>query len=138
MRVFWDTNLFIYYFEDYASLSTMARELRLRMGVRGDGLFSSVLTLGELLVGPRPANPLAVDEMRQRLMRSATLIPFDLAAAEQFAVIRSDRGIKAPDAIQLACAAVGGCDLFVTNDERLSRRIVPGVSIISSLRNVPI
>lgn len=41
--------------------------------------------------------------------------------------------ITAPDAIQLACAATAGVDLFMTNDDRLSRRLVPGVKFITSL-----
>lgn len=138
MRVFWDSNIFIYYLQGRSEFTVETRELRTRMQLRGDTLLSSVLTVGELLAGPIQSDPALARTLRSSLVDAATLIPFDLAAAEQFAVIRSDRGIKAPDAIQLACAAVGGCDLFVTNDERLSRRIVPGVPIISSLRNVPI
>ena len=44
-----------------------------------------------------------------------------------------DRTIRAPDAIQLACAASGGTDLFITNDDRLSRKNVPGIAFIQSL-----
>jgi hypothetical protein len=40
---------------------------------------------------------------------------------------------KAPDAIQLACAAAAGVDLFITNDDRLSRKHVPEVKFITSL-----
>jgi len=36
-----------------------------------------------------------------------------------------------PDAIQLACAAAA--HLFITNDDRLSRKQVPGVKFIASL-----
>ena len=41
---------------------------------------------------------------------------------------------RAPDAIQLACAAAGGTDLFITNDDRLSRKNVPGIAFIQSLQ----
>ena len=40
---------------------------------------------------------------------------------------------KAPDAIQLACAAAAGVDLFITNDDRLSRKHVADVKFIASL-----
>jgi uncharacterized protein len=63
------------------------------------------------------------------------LRPFcvDAACAAHYAAIRAHRAVKAPDAIQLACAASGGVDLFITNDDRLSRKHVPGVKFITSL-----
>ena len=61
------------------------------------------------------------------------MVPFDRAAAPLFAAVRRDGGIRPPDAIQLACAAAAGVDLFITSDERLSRRVVPGIHFIQSL-----
>jgi hypothetical protein len=40
--------------------------------------------------------------------------------------------------MQLATAAASGIDLFITNDTRLSRVIVPGIDFISSLERSPI
>ena len=45
----------------------------------------------------------------------------------------SDRMIRPPDAIRLACAAEANIDLFIANDDRLSRKAIPGVRFISSL-----
>ena len=45
-RVFWDTNLYIYLFEEYGNFSRKVRELRSNMLVRGDQLLTSTLTLG--------------------------------------------------------------------------------------------
>lgn len=62
------------------------------------------------------------------------LVPFDVGAARVYARIRgSDRSIRAPDAVQLACAASAGTDLFITNDDRLSQKTVPGIQFIASL-----
>ena len=55
-RVFWDTNLFIYLFEDYGTLSQAVAQLRSKMLVRGDQLLTSTLTLGEILVKPTERN----------------------------------------------------------------------------------
>ncbi len=66
-------------------------------------------------------------------MTGARVVPFDATAARRYAAIRLDRGIRPPDAIQLACAAEAGVDLFITNDERLSRKIVPGIQFLTSL-----
>ena len=51
-RIFWDTNLFIYLFEEYGELSRRVQRLRSSMLSRGDQLLTSSLTLGEILVKP--------------------------------------------------------------------------------------
>jgi predicted nucleic acid-binding protein len=136
-RIFWDTNIFVYLFEDYAGLSLDVANLRRRMIERGDQLFTSTMTLGEILVKPIEKG----DEKLRRsywdsLTQSTTMLPFDLNAASHYAQIRRDRGIKPPDAIQLACAAQAGIDLFVTNDERLRNKVVPGIQFIVPLKGV--
>lgn len=138
-RVFWDTNLFIYLFEDAGPNGARVRELRQRMNGRGDSLVTSALTLGELLVKPRE---LGEDELAARysdvLERTALIIPFDAEAAATFAGLRAGGKLKSPDAIQLACAAAARTDLFITNDARLSSLTVPGVQFVTSLERSPI
>jgi predicted nucleic acid-binding protein len=134
-RVFWDTNLFIYLIEDYGDLSARVAELRRRMLVRGDQLYTSTLTLGEVLVKPLEAdNAQLARHYEEALMRGTTLASFDAGAARQYALIRRDRTVRPPDAIQLACAAQAHIDLFITNDERLSGKNVRGIQFISSLQ----
>ena len=132
-RVFWDTNLFVYLVEGHGRAAQVL-ELRRRMIEREDELLTSALTLGEVLVKPSEAGD---RELRQRYERAittgATVLPFDAAAAPRFAEIRRDRAIRAPDAIQLACASAAGVDLFVTNDDRLSRKNVRGIHFIQAL-----
>jgi predicted nucleic acid-binding protein len=131
-RVFWDTNLFVYLFEGGKSAARV-RQLRSRMIERGDQLLTSALTLGELLVKPREKGEAAVRDYDMTIRQVATILPFDAASAPRYAAIRADRTIKPPDAIQLACAATAGVDLFITNDDRLSRKHVPEVKFITSL-----
>lgn len=52
-RVFWDTNLFIYLVEDTPHWGDQVVALRQRMLRRGDLLFTSALTVGEVLVQPK-------------------------------------------------------------------------------------
>ena len=133
-RVFWDTNLFVYLIEGTGARAESVAALRRRMIERGDELLTSALTLGELLVKPVETGD---DDLRDRYLQTmhdaVTVLPFDARAAPRFAAIRGDRTIRAPDAIQLACAAAGGTDLFITNDDRLSRKNVPGIAFIQSL-----
>ena len=66
------------------------------------------------------------------------LLDFNAAAAELFAHIRQHPTIKPADAVQLACAGAAGVDLFITNDDRLSRYDIPGVGFITSLTRSPL
>jgi len=81
-----------------------------------------------------PPAPIATQFFSMR----ATVIPFDEQAARAFAEARASTQTKAPDAIQLICAAAAGTDLFITNDDRLSRMVVPGIQFITSLERAPI
>jgi predicted nucleic acid-binding protein len=137
-RVFWDTNLFIYLFEDYGSLGQRVKELRSAMLARGDQLITSTFTLGEVLVKPVEAGN---DELMEKYERAITAVsvmrPFDLKAARIYAKLRCDRSLRAPDAIQLACAASAGVDLFITNDSRLQAKHVDGIQFIVPLDRAP-
>ena len=134
-RVFWDTNLFVYLVEGRGRAKQVVA-LRQRMMERDDELLTSALTLGEVLVKPMETGD---QELRQRyenvITAGAVVLPFDARAAPRFAEIRRDRSIRAPDAIQLACASTAGVDLFITNDDRLSRKRVRGIHFIQPLDN---
>jgi uncharacterized protein len=138
-RVFWDTNLFIYLFEDYGVLSRAVVRLRSKMLDRGDQLLTSTLTLGEILVKPTERNDSELcGKYEHAIATAATMVVFDVKAAKVYAALRSERSLKAPDAIQLACAASASVDLFVTNDERLQGKHVDGIQFIVALARVPI
>ena len=138
-RIFWDTNLFIYLWEDYGALSQAVQALRTKMLRRGDQLLTSTLTLGEILVKPSAAGNVDLCKKYENAISSvALLIPLDARVAKIYASIRSDRLLKAPDAIQLASAASAGADLFVTNDGHLSGKQVPGIQFIVPLDRVPL
>lgn len=134
-NIFWDTNLFIYLLEASPDFGPAVKDLRRRMLERNHRLFTSVMTVGEILVKPLAIDNVALAQQYRTFLKSSqiTVTPFDLEAAEFFARIRQDRTIDPADAIQLACAAVMQIDLFITNDTRLNRRNVPGVNFITSL-----
>jgi predicted nucleic acid-binding protein len=134
-RIFWDTNLFIYLIEEFGNLSERVITLRKRMVERGDELYTSALTVGEILIKPLEVG----DEVLARryeaaLLQGAVIIPFDVDAARVYASIRKDRTIRPPDTIQLACAAQARVDLFITNDDRLSTKSIPGIHFVTSLQ----
>lgn len=129
-RIFWDTHLFLYLVEDRGERGARAAALRAWMVGRGDLLCTSTLTLGEVLAWPDAA---AAGRLEHAIHAAATVLPFDRRAAARFAEIRRDPSIGAADAVQLACAAAAGVDLFVTGDDRLSRAHVAGIQFIRSL-----
>lgn len=139
-NIFWDTNLFIYLLEGSASFGPVVKDLRRRMLERNDRLFTSAMTIGEILVKPlSTGDKMLADRYRAFLTGpQLTVSGFDLDAAKAYAAIRHDRAIHPADAIQLACAAAAEIDLFITNDNRLSRKNVPGIKFIASLSEAPI
>lgn len=137
--VFWDTNLFIYLWQDFGKLSGQVLALRSRMLTRGDELLTSAMTLGEILVKPiQSGDAKAVAYYQNLIATTATVIPFAEKAAIVYARLRADRWLRAPDTIQLACAAAAGTDLFITNDARLHSMQIPGIQFIVPLNRVPI
>jgi predicted nucleic acid-binding protein len=138
-RIFWDTNLFIYFLEGNDEMSLSTKHLRRSMLARGDHLLTSTFTLGEILVKPLQAGDSArCGEYENVISRAALVLPFDVKAAWKYAAIRRDRSVRSPDAVQLACAAAANVDLFVTNDRRLQGKQVDGIQFIVALDQVPI
>jgi len=139
-RVFLDSNLFIYLLEDLGPRGQRAEYIFQRLAQRNASVLTSVLTLGELLVKPIRTGNSQLEAKYRSLVDEPTVnvLPFDRRAGEIFARVRQDRAIKAPDAIQLATAAAAGCDLFITNDDRLAKAYVQGIQFIVSMDRAPL
>ncbi len=138
-RIFWDTNIFIYLFEENAEWSPRVVDLRRKMRARGDELVTSWLTVGEVLTKPKESGDSILEKSYYNFFSggSVELIAFGPEAARRYAEIRSREKVRPADAIQLACASAGGIDLFVTNDNRLSRLVVSGITFITGVERMP-
>jgi uncharacterized protein len=138
-RIFFDTNVFIYIFEGIEPNRTRMLEIRRRMLERGDQIVTSAMTLGELLVKPTKLGQASLIEQYDRAVRStAQVINFDVQVAWRFASLRATHNLRSADAIQLACAAHSGVDLFLTNDQSLHSLNVPGIGFITPLDRAPL
>jgi predicted nucleic acid-binding protein len=138
-RIFFDTNVFIYMFEGLEPNRTRMIEIRRRMLERGDQIVTSAMTLGELLVKPTKLGQTSLIEQYDRAVRStAQVISFDAQVAWRFASLRATHNLRSADAIQLACAAHSGVDLFLTNDQRLHSLNVPGIGFITPIDRAPL
>ena len=132
MRIFWDTNLFIYLWEDPAR-ERMESLLAWQEAQEAE-VVTSCLTLGELLVKPMQRQRADLVAQYSAAFAQIHLIEFDRKAAFRFAQLRASHPrLPAPDAVQLACAATASVDLFVTNDRRLSRLEITGIGAIRAL-----
>jgi predicted nucleic acid-binding protein len=132
--VYWDTMLFVYWFEDNRQYAERVGVILSGMEARGDQLLTSTFTLGELLAGPIKlgATDLA-RRMRASIQDIAQLLPFTTETAERYAEIRAMHGVSPADAIHLACASRAQCDLFLTNDRLLVGKTIPGIQFIAGL-----
>jgi predicted nucleic acid-binding protein len=138
-KIFFDTNLFIYLFEGVEPYRSRMIAIRQRILERGDRIVTSAMTLGEVLVKPTQLGQTSLIEQYDRAIRStAQVVSFDAQIAWRYASLRATHTIRNADAIQLACAAHYGVDLFITNDRQLQSFNVPGIGFIAPLDRVPL
>ena len=132
---FWDTNLFIYLLDSHSQFRSPVSTLRRKMLATGVDLVTSTMTLGEVMTGPRKNNQESLAQKYQAaISQTATIVSLDEKAADLYSRIRATHRVKQPDAIQLACAAAHGVELFVTNDGELSKLRIPGIHFIVSIQ----
>jgi uncharacterized protein len=134
-RIYWDTMLFVYWIEDHPRYANRIRQLLLKMETRRDQLCTSIFAVAEALVGPRKSGNGEIAGRMLAAFRSpfVEVIPFDLEAAELYASIRAQQSLSPPVAIHLACAAQAGIDLFLTSDQDLIGKVIPGIQFIAGL-----
>lgn len=135
-RVYWDTMLFIYWLEENPHFGKRVDAIWSRMQERDDQLITGALALGEVLAGAykRGANKERIQEVKAALEISVSeLIPFTKETADVFGRIKGSLKIPPAEAIHLACAATAGTDLFLTNDNNLIGKVIPGIQFIAGL-----
>ena len=88
----------------------------------------------------RERRPDISNAYEKTLRESATIVPFDLRSARNYARIRANptRKIAPADAIQLACAATAQVDLFLINDALLDGFRIEGIHFVTTLKKAPL
>jgi predicted nucleic acid-binding protein len=130
--VYFDANIIIYIVEGYPAQRVVLRDL---VRALDDGLFralTSELTLAEVLVGPfRTPNPLYERTYSAVLsgQEQIEVVPVTRDILVAAALLRAESRIQLPDAIHAATARRHGCDVFLTNDDRL--RLSPGPTVLT-------
>jgi len=134
-RIYWDTMLFVYLLEADPQFGPRVGEIYKEMMLRGDLLCTSIFTVGEVLVGPQKSGGSeVVARLKNYFARDEVdLIALTMEMAEHYSRIRAAHGVSPADAIHLASAAQSRTDLFLTNDRKLLRLNIPGISFIAGL-----
>ncbi len=97
-------------------------------------LVSSQLLLLETLIKPVRDSDSKLESIYRQLLTESKefqLQPIDLSVLEQAIQLRSEVGLKTPDAIHVATAILAKCDLFVTNDLAFKRVFQLEVSVLN-------
>ncbi len=118
---FLDTNIFIYLIEENPSYLNQVYKLLEFLEKNKYEIVTSTLTLGEILTKPYKDNRMDLVKRYKLFFSEMKLIELNSEIASLFAKVRADYKIKTPDAVQLASAVYAKANLFVTNDDRLSR-----------------
>jgi len=118
---FLDTNIFIYLIEENPSYLNQVYKLLEFLEKNKYEIVTSTLTLGEILTKPYKDNRMDLVKRYKSFFSEMKLIELNSEIASLFAKVRADYKIKTPDAVQLASAVYAKANLFVTNDDRLSR-----------------
>jgi len=129
--------LLIYLLEGHPKYRTRVEELLTKSYGLGDKLFTSYLVVGEMLAGSAiygsQAGPLAMRRMIDDV--GFSYLEFGEGAVSTFSRLRAVSKVKAADSINLACAAAGKMDLFLTGDKQLLKLSVPGIHFIADFEN---
>lgn len=132
-RVFLDTAPLIYLLETEGTRQKAVADQLRRWVANGASLMTSVLTLTELLTGPRQEGK----EQMARQYRAALLellgcplLPIDEKTADHAATLRARFNLRTPDALQMSAAIQSGCEALYTNDTRLCTCTEIGVILV--------
>ena len=123
-RVFLDTAPVIYFVQGDKNFFYPTREIFMKLCRQNSEFVSSVVMMEEACVHPYRLERFDWIEEFNRLLHllHVEIIPVDEIIALRAAQIRAKhKSFQAMDAIQLATAIVGGCDIFLTNDKRLKQ-----------------
>ncbi len=127
--------LFIYWLESNPVFGAKV-DLMFRTSLaRRDEIYTSIVTLGEVLVLPMRQRNTAMIQTAETFFDSGAvnILPVSRDAMRRFAEVRATTRIASTDALHLACAGAHGVDLFLTNDKALHQHQIRGIQRIAGL-----
>ncbi len=129
MRIYLDSAPVIYVVERHAPYDEY---LEARLSILGDVLVASELTRLECRILPvREDNHRVLQDFDDYFAtRVLEMVPLTREVMDMATLIRARYGFATPDAIHLGAAMASGCDVFLTNDNRLTRFSEMSVEVV--------
>ena len=129
MRIYLDSAPVIYVVEQHAPY---AEYLDTRLSILEDTLVASELTRLECRILPlREGNHRVLQDFDDYFAaRVLELAPLTREVMDMATLIRAQYGFATPDAIHLGAAIAADCDVFLTNDNRLTRFSEMNVEVV--------
>jgi predicted nucleic acid-binding protein len=122
MKYYLDSNIVIYFMENAAPWGTIAETRIMDLLAQGIMLVVSDLTRMECKVLPlRRSDQRLLAQYDRFFSTQAHALSVSTAVCDRAALIRAAHGFKPLDSLHLAAAVEGGCDAFLTNDQRLAK-----------------
>ena len=128
-----DSMIFIYLFEDDARFIDKVHPILKKAESGKSTLITSIISIAETLSPTKylvdKITPMKIQQFF-RESQGLTIFPVDWNIALEAALLRQKhRFLKTPDAIQIATAIVHEADTFITNDLKLKKLSLPGLTI---------
>jgi len=123
-RIFFDTSPLIYFLDANSIFKPQMDKIFYELLNNSSQFITSTVTVEEFLVFPyRNEDNAAVKSFWTFINEgNINVLEIDVNIAVEAAKIRAEyRHIKTADALQIAAAICGGCDLFLTNDRQLKQ-----------------
>jgi uncharacterized protein len=122
MLIYLDSAILIYYLDGIGPFQARAVNRLTTLRAAGDQVAASDLTRLECRVKPiQLGDTLRLSKFDGFFgLPDVRMVPLTTAVYDRATVIRATHGIKTLDAIHLAAVVEGGCNIFLTNDTRLS------------------
>ena len=126
-----DTAVFIYFIEEHPRFLPVVAPVFSAVASNRLSAITSGITLLETLVIPYRSGNTTLAARYETLLTKSRGIRFrdlDRTLLRSAAQLRAVFSIRTPDALQLAAALSGGCNVYLTNDRSLPR--IPGLAIL--------
>jgi predicted nucleic acid-binding protein len=123
-KIFIDTAPLIYYIEEHKDYLSYLNLLFENLTKNNNTIFTSVITLLEVLVLPyKNNNPELANKYKEILENSNDIHLYSVTAeiSKNAASLRAKYNIRTPDSIQFATAIMTQADTFLTNDISLKK-----------------
>ena len=128
-----DTSVLIYYFEGIEPYNLLRKEIFQDIADENIRGFLSVISITEFVAKPLVTGKVIDIEGFKRFLASLPIqvLEVNYEIAERAGQLRSQYpSVPTPDALIVATALENDCDVFVTNDKRLKKLEVYGLTVI--------